>query len=489
MTLAKTYEELTGAIGRAMFFRPERRRVRDLLSREAAPTATIAGRSYALYDLSLSGLSFIDGERQPPFTSAEEVELSISVHGKQAFNGRGRVARVEAGSGGVRVAVALIGGIVDLPDLERLDEEARLERELADGANQAFARVPAEYAAVVARAQHFLAFYKKALDRHEARLRAQPGGGKAEIDALVPRVAGALREPWAAIDRAASRAALGFLGDVATMRAAKAFTETVITPLILPAPMVRRAYEKPLGYPGDYQVMLHYYDNAFAGDSMFARVFHKFFVEHPLSNGVRTRKDLVVDLMARELERVGPRPGRPFFVTSLGAGPAREVVDFVAQRHDWPGEIVWRLIDQEEETLGVAYHAGRRALARTTSQATISCLNLSFAQLLQEPALLQSLPAQDFIYCCGLFDYLREERARVLLQVLADRLAPGGLLAVGNALWPNEWMWSAEFVLDWTLIYRTRDEMARLAARLARVETEVIVEPGGAYYFLLLRKR
>jgi extracellular factor (EF) 3-hydroxypalmitic acid methyl ester biosynthesis protein len=267
----------------------------------------------------------------------------------------------------------------------------------------------------------------------------------------------------------------------------------MLTPLLLDSPMVRRSYTKPLGYPGDYQVMLYYYENAFEGPSVFAKVFHKFFIEHPLSHGVRTRKDMVVDLMHSELERqqgLGlPEP--TLRVASLGCGPAREVADFVSKRRRWPGEIRWTLIDQEDETLSVAYHTGHRELMATNGNArgALHCLNLSFAQLLQEPALMRSIEPQDFIYSTGLFDYLRESRAQALIAGLYERLAPGGLLAIGNAVGPNQWFWSPECILDWTLLYRTEAEMRRLAAQLpAGVEVEVVKEPGEAYYFLLARK-
>jgi SAM-dependent methyltransferase len=178
-------------------------------------------------------------------------------------------------------------------------------------------------------------------------------------------------------------------------------------------------------------------------------------------------------------------------IASLGCGPAREVADFVASRGKWRGLVRWTLIDQEDETLSVAYHAGLRELsaAGAGARGELYCLNLSFAQLLQEPALMRSLEPQDFIYSTGLFDYLREARARALIAALYERVAPGGLLAIGNALAPNDWFWSPECVLDWTLLYRTREEMLRLAADLpGGSQVEVVKEPGGAYYFLLARK-
>jgi SAM-dependent methyltransferase len=478
-----------GSLGRAMFFRPERKRVRELWSREASPVLRIGGVEHALHDVSMNGVSFF--AKAGSWVVGDVVELTLLLHGDPVYAGAAKIARSEPAPGGTRVGLSLAGGFLDLPEVMRRDEEARLERELGVGPAAAWSLLPRGYTEALMRAVHFVQYYRQVLGRHEARYRAEGQGGQEALGALARRAADALREPWRQLERAASRAALECLEHLETLRAAKAVTETVLTPLLLDAPMIRRSYGKPLGYPGDYQVMIYYYDDAFEGDSVFARVFHKFFVEHPLSNGVRTRKDYVVQLMGAELDRVrAAGAAQPYRVASLGCGPAREVSDFVARRVSWSGEVRWTLIDQEEETLSVAYRAAQREIAATGARGALHCLNLSFAQLLQEPALMRSLEAQDFIYSTGLFDYLREARAQALIGALFERLAPGGLLAIGNALAPNEWFWSPEMVLDWTLLYRTRDQMRRLADPVAAqaAHVDVVVEPGGAYYFLLIRK-
>ncbi len=256
--------------------------------------------------------------------------------------------------------------------------------------------------------------------------------------------------------------------------------------------MIARAYNKPLGYPGDYQVMLYYYRNALEGDSVFGKVFHKFFVEHPLSNGVRTRCGYVVNLMKsqhkRVLQRNGNRDDTLFRVTSLGCGPGREVSVFTNDDSDWPGEVIWTLVDQEEDTLGVAYHEGHREIMASKAKAMLQCLNVSFVQVLNEPGILPNEP-QDFVFSTGLFDYLSQSRGERLIEGLYERLSNDGVLAVANALGPNEHSWCPEFVLDWTLIYRSRQEMQQLARLLPpSAEIEVTVEPGGAYYFIIIRK-
>ena len=189
----------------------------------------------------------------------------------------------------------------------------------------------------------------------------------------------------------------------------------------------------------------------------------------------------------RHLELGEARP--VFRVASLGCGPAREVSDFIARRKGWAGHVAWTLIDQEDEALSIAYNDSHRQLRATGADGSLQCLHLSFVQIMREPSLLPIESGQNFIFATGLFDYLGEAVAQVLVRTLFDQLAPGGLIALGNALGPNDHFWSPEFMLDWTMLYRTREEMLRLAKRLPETaEVKVEVEPGNAYYFLLVRK-
>jgi SAM-dependent methyltransferase len=416
----------------------------------------------------------------------------LLLYNKEVYKGRARVARVEPGpKKGSRIAFGLTNGFLDLPEILRQDEEGRLENQLKFGPEYWRTRIPKALQEATSRAVHFLHFYKQTLDRHEARYKAPGGGGSDAIAALEQRALAALRGPWSEIVRVASRAALECLNDREVLAAAKEYTENLVTQVLLACPMLRRAYTKPLGYSGDYQVMLYTYNNAFEGDSVFARVFHKIGVEHPLSAGIRTRKDFVVKMMEREHERfLAVEEDDPVFrIASLGCGPALEASDFIKCRKSWPGQVVFTLVDQEEEALSHAFHQSQRQIQATGANAAIQCLNLSFIQVLRDPSLVPIEHPQHFIFATGLFDYLREMTAKVLLRALYEHLAPGGLLALGNAIGPNDHFWSPEFLLDWTLLYRTREEMLRLAELLPETaEPDVVVEPGGAYHFLIVRK-
>lgn len=491
-SMSSSYEELVGAVGRNVYFRPERRRVRELLSRDAQPSVKAWGQTFPLFDLSLNGVSFILPSKPNVLPAVgEAIDLSVWMHGRPVFEGKGRVARTEPTRGGVRVGVALLSGFLDMPEIIRQDEEAQLDRELKLGPGEVQKLVPKPYQDAIARMVHFLQHYRPILDRHEARYKSAPGRTPEEREALDQRALDGLREPWTQLERAATEAALECLSSPESFRAAKRYTETLVTSLLLDSPNVKRAFEKPLGYPGDYQLMLMMYADQLEGDSTFARVFHKLFSENPLSSGVRTRKEMIVELTIRELERFqAARREAPFRATSLGCGPAREVADFVQRQKSWPGVIHWELIDQEDEALSVAYHQSQAELSRAVrGRGAVTCLNLSFTQILSDPSILPTDAPQDFIYSMGLFDYLRERRGQELVEALYARLAPGGLLVVGNAHGAEKHFWAPEMLADWTLLYRTRDDMKRLAARLpSSAELEVIEEPSNAYYFLLARK-
>jgi hypothetical protein len=489
--VVKSYEALMGSIGRAMFYRPERQRVRELLSRDARPKLLINGVEFPLFDVSMNGLSFLAPNGESKWNIGTALDLSLLMHGEAVYKGTAHVARVEPGPRGARIGLGLMTGFLDLPEIRRRDDQKLLQEQMDQGAANQRARVPEAYRQKVSEILHFFQYYRRAFDYHERRFRAE-GATDSDLLVFAQRAFETLCEPYYQLNREASTEAMSFLHDREVLIAAKEYTETVLVPLTLDIPLNNRAYLKPLGYPGDYQVMLHYYNKSFEGDSVFAKVFHRIGVEHPMCHGVCTRKDFIIELMEAEHDRVVAERGDTtvFRVASLGCGPAREVSDYVAKRRTWPGQAVWTLIDQEEEALGIAFRTCQREIGEWGSPGHLYLLNLSFVQMINEGVPLNDPASQDFVYCTGLFDYIKESRAQTLICALYDLVAPGGFMTIGNALAPQDCFWTPEFLGDWTILYRTREEMARLGALLPEsAECEVVAEPGNAYYFLNVRKR
>ena len=482
----RTYEELTGGFGQAVAFRARRQLASELL-REQASVIIIDGQSFQLYDMAMNGVSFLATPEAPPWQVDDVLEVDICVHETSAYHGRVRVAREERVYGQRRVGLQLLTGFLDLHEMQRLDEEQALLHDLIDGPERIVAKIPAAYRDALLAAVHFAAFYQRILDYHEARLHDAHAIAE-EREALARRAIVAIRPRWHTLRLAAAEAALAVRGDRPALLAAKTATETLLTPLVTAAPLLHRSYHKPLGYAGDFSVMLHIYNNRFEGATAFAQVFHKLACEEPLSAGVRTRKDLVKRVTAEEHARARAA-GHVLRALSLGCGPAREVVEYLAEGDAAPEGVHWTLIDQEEKALSVAYHDVLRGIDQRQANCTVQCLYLSFEQLIRDPLAVRGEP-QDLIYCVGMFDYLNRRRAQALLTALYERLSSGGLLVIGNAFGPNMHFWMSEFAVDWTLIFRDRDELRQLAesAVSAGATLDIQREASEAYDFLLLRK-
>jgi extracellular factor (EF) 3-hydroxypalmitic acid methyl ester biosynthesis protein len=485
----RSYGELEGGVGPLIAFRATRVRVPDLVSPETA-RIHIGGQAYPMNNVSMSGVSLItplEGEAWPIDT---DLEVCVRVADEVVYTGRARVARTEHGVRDRRVGLRLLTGFLDLPRMRRHHEERSLELALERGPEGVRTRVDEGYRHATERVMHFVQYYRRCLDYHEQRYRENEIDPTRALGELTERALVALRQPWRELTASAAQVAARIAEDDDKVAAAKEYTEAMLTPLLASAPLINRSYLKPLGYPGDYRIMEYIYENRPEGDSVFGKVFHKLTCEEPLAAGIRARKELLKELTRAEHQRHANHHGKqPFCVANLGCGPARDVSEHVSETRTWPSPVEWTLIDQEEQALSLAYESVFRAIAENNAPVSLRCLYLSFVQLLRGHALVVPEASQHLVYSAGLFDYLREGAARTLLRALYDRVKPGGVVAVGNAIGPNTHAWTVQYVFDWPAVYRSVADMRALADGLPGVASvEVRAEAAGAFHFVIVRK-
>src|SRR5690606_20470054 len=113
----RTYEELTGAEGRRMFYRAERFRPEDLF-REAVPAVFFDDERAALKDISMTGLAAqsvnLDGWNG---RLGDEIPFELRVGQDRLYRGAGRVRRVEPGGNRTTVALEFTSGYLDIPSI------------------------------------------------------------------------------------------------------------------------------------------------------------------------------------------------------------------------------------------------------------------------------------------------------------------------------------------------------------------------------------
>jgi SAM-dependent methyltransferase len=251
----------------------------------------------------------------------------------------------------------------------------------------------------------------------------------------------------------------------------------LVNPFFLQSATLRRTFEKPRGYAGDYLMMEALYRNTPVGDTPLARWMDEWALALPGFAAVRFRCRLLADLLQAEHARGARR------VLSVACGSARELTNTAHLDFESVD-----LLDQDEDAIQAASRglfdaAGphRAPQVRTWPQA-IRTLFRPNPPPLSEP--------HDIIYSIGLYDYLQGNTARRLTEQLWRGLRPGGLLALGNFNDRHPMHHFIEVALDWRLVYRGTPDLLALTTTLDGVqEAKVQTDPHGCLHLLLVRKR
>jgi extracellular factor (EF) 3-hydroxypalmitic acid methyl ester biosynthesis protein len=474
----KTYDELTGAHGREMFYRAERFRGSDVFKR-GSPQLTLAEHPYTLHDISLSGLAaIVRHQTSEPCGVGEPVAVRLALRDESIFEAKGKVVRIEPLPSGTKIGVRFLDHGFDVAQTVTRYQKLLTRADL-DECDKAGEAVSPEYRQLCADILHLLRSYRAVLDRFEAT-QPDPAAAREMLAACEERAV----PRWRALWERGNQLVMSMDQDGILWRAAKHYTELVLTPDFSLGAFARRAYEKPLGYPGDFEVMNMAYDWRHEGKRLAEKFVHRIGLE--VGRCIATR----MTVMRQAMAETAPAGGRDVArIASLGCGPAREVIDYLkAPRLSYPVEFT--LIDQDRSALSQAYERSLPEVMRHHGTAVVSCVHASFAQLLSAGELFGKFPDQDLIYSVGLVDYLAPRRAKELVHSLYDHLAPGGRLIVANLkAGASSTLWPMEFIADWSLIYRTDRDLLDLAASLPGADSTTSQDSTGHVCILTVQKQ
>lgn len=293
---------------------------------------------------------------------------------------------------------------------------------------------------------------------------------------------------WRAVWHEAAECLLEIAAERDHLQSAKEYTESRLTPELLGAPLWRQAYTKPSGFPGDYQVMDYIYQGNPCGDTLFGQVAHGLGVL--IGQFVVKRKDLVHQAIAEVAANQPEGAGRTV-IASLGSGPAREIAEFLQSGAGGTRPLTFVLVDQDSNALRYAGRNIAEALEarRGGPPVKIDLRHLSILRLLREVDPSTLIPEPDMIYSAGLFDYFGDRTCRVLSARLYDVLRPDGLLLLGNMKAGTDMIWPLEMIADWSLTYRTAENILTWADGLQGAEISLRTEATGYDYLLRVRKR
>lgn len=477
--MSKTYEELAGASGRASYFRPERHAALSFFS-GAPPRVYFEDQEFALSDLSRSGLGCVARD-EPSLIDLDGSDrrgvLRLMQRGREILRAPARRVRLDLLRGRLTAGFSIEGPGLDLDEVRRRNARALALR----SEECAHADVPAEYRAFCADILEFVGGYLTRIERHLAPLESD--FTQREKDDIARELELAASAEWRALLEKGNALILPIHDDKKRREQFKAYTERVVTPTLLAGAGWARSYLKPLGYPGDFQIMNWIYDGAPQGATIREKFLHLLSLVG--SRAVKTRMEALADIIVSLAAKRGA-PERAFDMVSIGAGPARELERVLATADE---EQRFRaiLVDQDERALEFALHSARKLEAG--DRLRVGALNISFKEMLNPSPLSDSFAGKDLIYSAGLVDYLNPLLAQRFVRRLYQFLNPGGAVVIGNVNnLPSGMIWSSEYAVDWTLFFRSREEMIAMAGEATDAQISICGDSLDAIYFLVLEK-
>ncbi|TNE35743.1 MAG: PilZ domain-containing protein [Alphaproteobacteria bacterium] len=483
----KHYEELSGGEGRRVFYRAERFDAKTLM-RSISPIVNVENQSFDLFDLSMSGISFVSPENTAWLDEMnKDVPVKVKLGSSEVFAGNGKIRRIEPFEDQHKIAIELTKGFLDIQHILEQHDDLVLQKTIASGLADQTHLVPAEYKQVIGDAVYMLRSVRQLLDKVERDLGQEDSRREERIKDIVLACEEKAFARWKEISRECLRITDTIRGNSEAVAAAKRYTELLLTPELMPGASWNRAYSKPLGYPGDYQVMNYAYNLALEGTTAYEKFCHRLGTS--TGEFIATRMTMTKQMIAGLSSAAASRGQKNFKVASLGCGPAQEVANFLKST-PLPIEMEFTLIDQDHDALSYAYKNTYPEVARLDGRASVKCLHATFLEFLATGKLFKKLEKQDLIYAVGLADYLGEKRATKLVTDLYANLSPGGTILIGCMRTSEISLeWQVEYVADWTLVHRDETEMIELTRNIDPAATrEVVADSTGHCHLLIVTK-
>jgi extracellular factor (EF) 3-hydroxypalmitic acid methyl ester biosynthesis protein len=211
---------------------------------------------------------------------------------------------------------------------------------------------------------------------------------------------------------------------------------------------------KPFGYPGDFAVLEHVYDQKVhkITQSSMGGLIDLWGISRSLPTAVAERKDLLRNYLENQA-RLDLQDNR---VLSIGCGAAREVRELHPQLLE---KLKITLLDSDERSIDYA-------LSRLKDNPVQTAIEKVIANGVSDDleAVLHG-QQYDLVYSFGVLDYLPEKYAVRLIENMKKTVKPDGkiLFCIKDCTKFDAWFY--DWFYDWRFVDRTRKDGAELAER------------------------
>ncbi len=245
------------------------------------------------------------------------------------------------------------------------------------------------------------------------------------------------------------------LPDKKNMQKVKEYFRYLIGTWAYKSVIIKHAFEKPRGYPGDYKMLEIGYDNKPISKNI-GTYFDNCFLKTPYAVAVRARKDRLRERLQKfinetKIDKIN--------ILNLACGSCREIRELLPNLKT-QSHITFTCIDWDEEALRFSEVA---LLQSAPKDIECKFIKEDIINMIKDGASPRSLDKQNLIYSIGLIDYLPDRVLKKLIYVLYRLLQKGGKLILTHK--NREKTFPAiqpDWFCDWKFVSRNKEEVVRL---------------------------
>ena len=253
-------------------------------------------------------------------------------------------------------------------------------------------------------------------------------------------------------------AATTFGLDSALVKNCYDYLRSMVGEVFYKSPYGNRAYSKPRGYAGDYEMMNNVYYNELRGHTLFGKSLQRYFTDNPAGKAVRNRAIYLNEKIKQAL--AGKESIK---ILGVASGPAREIQKLFEDYPELAAKCEIHLLDQDTEALKFSQRDILEICRAKKVKPNIQFHNLAIKDIINEGLPMDGF---DLIYSAGLFDYFTDPVAQFAAIKLHQSLKSGGKLIIGNFNTNNPAQFIMEAIGDWYLIYRDEKQLTQLFSKV-----------------------
>lgn len=254
------------------------------------------------------------------------------------------------------------------------------------------------------------------------------------------------------------------------------------------SPIGKMSYEKPRGYPGDYELFeIIYNGKPLAKEKTVGFYFDQYFLNNAYTQAVRTRKDKMKNILQDLIENSNSPCLR---LLNVACGPCREIRELLS---DPPlasrAHVCFTGLDNDEGAL--KFSQSTLDKLKLPPDITLRFLKENVLSLFRDSKYYNVIGKQDVIYILGLTEYLPDRIFKKLLHFLSQLLGDKGMLVITykdkDILFPSL---PPDWLCDWAFIKRSKDDLLNTAKGLGldKYSLRIEKESTGTIFFLIFTK-